>query len=75
MLKFQSTLKRKSMGKVADIVEHSEKMLEATINQDCDVVAQDLEEVHDREIPFFNYNDENSLSCVITLCYLKARDY
>lgn len=34
------------------------------------------EEVHDREIPFLKYSDENSLSCVITLCYLYARkDY
>lgn len=30
--------------------------------------------VHDQKIPFLNYNDENSLSCVITLCYLYARD-
>ena len=32
--------------------------------------------VHDREIPFLKYNDENALSCVVTLCYLYARkDY
>lgn len=39
-------------------------------------VAGLLEDAHDREIPFLEYNDENSLSCVITLCYLYARkDY
>ena len=32
------------------------------------------EEAHDREIPFLQYNNENSLSCVITLCYLYARN-
>ncbi len=32
-----------------------------------------LEWVHDREIPFLQYSDENALSCVITLCYLYAR--
>ncbi|MCI8503393.1 MAG: hypothetical protein HFH00_06105 [Dorea sp.] len=32
--------------------------------------------MHDQEIPFLEYNDENSLSCVVTLCYLYARkDY
>lgn len=38
--------------------------------------------MRDREIPFLQYNDDaewwavpNSLSCVVTLCYLKARDY
>ena len=49
-------------------------MLEATINQDEEKVAEILESVHDQEIPFLNYNDENSLSCVITLCYLYARN-
>lgn len=37
-------------------------------------MASILEAVHDKEIPFLNYNDENALSCVITLCYLYARD-
>ncbi len=40
------------------------------------ILSQGIETVHDREIPFLQYNDENSLSCVITLCYLYARkDY
>ena len=34
-----------------------------------------MEAVHDHEIPFLKYNDENSLSCVVTLCYLYARDH
>lgn len=75
MLKFQSTLKRESMGEVAEIVKRSDDILNATIKQDANAVAQYLEEIHNREIPFLQYNDENSLSCVITLCYLKARDY
>ena len=33
-----------------------------------------IELAHDKEIPFIQYNDENSMSCLITLCYLKARD-
>ena len=48
-------------------------MVEATLAQDSDKVAALLEHVHDREIPFLQYNDENALSCVITLCYLYAR--
>jgi hypothetical protein len=64
------------MGEVREIVEQSKDMLEATLALDENKVAAILEEVHDREIPFLNYHDENSLSCVITLCYLYARkDY
>lgn len=70
------------MGKVAEIVNSSEHMLTATIRKDAEAVAQYLREVHAREVPLLQYNDDtpwwavpNSLSCVITLCYLKARDY
>lgn len=76
MEKYQSVLTRNSMGEVKEIVDTSQKMLEATLKGDERLVADILESVHDKEIPFLNYNDENSLSCVITLCYLYARkDY
>lgn len=76
MEKFQRVLSRDSMGEVKEIVDRSKEMLAATLACDADKVAAILEDVHDREIPFLMYNDENSLSCVITLCYLYARkDY
>ena len=76
MEKYQRVLARESMGEVRQVVEQSKEMLAATLSGDAERVAEILEEVHDREIPFLNYNDENSLSCVITLCYLYARrDY
>ncbi|WP_049945603.1 AAA family ATPase [Candidatus Stoquefichus massiliensis] len=74
MQKYNRVLSRESMGGVKKIVDQSKAMLEATINQDEEKVAEILESVHDQEIPFLNYNDENSLSCVITLCYLYARN-
>lgn len=76
MEKFQRVLERDSMGELQKIAASSREMLRATLECREDVVAQILEEVHDREIPFLQYHDENSLSCVITLCYLYARkDY
>lgn len=76
MEKFQRVLARDSMGEVKEIVDSSKTMLEATLAQDSDKVSEILENVHDREIPFLQYNDENALSCVVTLCYLYARkDY
>lgn len=75
MEKFQTVLARKSMGEVKAIVDRSRDMLEATINSDVETVASILEIIHDQEIPFLQYNDENALSCVITLCYLYARDF
>lgn len=76
MEKYQRVLARDSMEEIKEIVESSKGMLEATLAQDSDRVAGILEKVHDREIPFLQYNDENALSCVVTLCYLYARkDY
>lgn len=74
MEKFESVLVRESMGEVKKVVESSREILRATLMEEEETVARILEEVHDREIPFLQYNDENALSCVITLCYLSARD-
>lgn len=76
MEKYQGVLSRNSMGEIKQIVGSSKEMLAATLAADEQKVAEILEKVHDREIPFLEYNDENALSCVITLCYLYARkDY
>ncbi|MCI7304165.1 PD-(D/E)XK nuclease domain-containing protein [Ihubacter massiliensis] len=74
MEKYEDVLTRRSMGEVKAIVDRSQKMLEATLAGEEETVAAILEEVHDKEILFLKYNDENALSCVITLCYLSARD-
>lgn len=76
MEKFQKVLSRNSMGEIRHIVEDSKRMLTATLTGDEQAVVAILENTHDREISFLKYNDENSLSCIITLCYLYARkDY
>ena len=76
MEKYQRVLSRDSMGGVKEVVKQSKAMLKATLDGDEETVASLLEEAHDREIPFLQYNDENALSCVITVCYLYARkDY
>ena len=58
MEKFQTVLKRSSMGGVADIVNNSKNVLDATIAMDGEKVAQYIEEAHDREIPFLQYNND-----------------
>ena len=76
MEKYQKVLTRDSMGEVKAVVDRSKMVLDATLAMEEEKVAELLEMVHDREIPFLKYNDENALSCVVTLCYLYARkDY
>ncbi len=75
MLKFQSVLRSSLFGEVSEIIAHSREMLEATLNKDTDKMVSILEYTHDSELPILQYNDENSLACVVNLCYLYARDY
>jgi len=74
MKEFEKALKDESFGYVSEIVENSKKMLKATVNVDTETMAKILHHVHNSEIPILQYNDENSLSCVVTLAYLSARD-
>ncbi|MGL4873074.1 MAG: PD-(D/E)XK nuclease domain-containing protein, partial [Clostridium sp.] len=74
MKEFEKALKDKSFGYVSKIVENSKKMLKATVRKDTKVVEEILHDIHNSEIPILQYNDENSLSCVLTLAYLSARD-
>ena len=74
MKEFENAISDEAFGYVSKIINNSENMLNATLNQDSNKVAEILHDIHNSEIPIFQYNDENSLSCVVTLAYLKARD-
>lgn len=60
----------------AEIINQSEALLEATLQKDADAVAAGIDEVHSAHTSVLSYNNENSLSCVITLAYFSAqKDY
>ena len=74
MKKFQQALKDQSLGYIAELAKNSDVMLNATLAGDTAKMEEILEFVHDTEIPILQYNDENSLSCIVNLIYLNARD-
>lgn len=74
MLEFEKALSDESFDEVADVIKRSETMLQATLNEDSQTVCDILHEIHNLELPILKYNDENSLSCVVTLAYLSARN-
>ena len=59
---------------VAKALDRSEKLLSATLRCDADYVADHMEELHAENASIFKYNDENSLSCVISIAYYYARN-
>ncbi|MCD8121247.1 MAG: ATP-binding protein [Clostridiales bacterium] len=73
---FQSAVKGKKWKEVEQAIERSEKLLEATIHCNSDMVAELLEQVHEECTSVLKYNDENSLACTIYIAYYTARkDY
>lgn len=57
---------------VAGAIEKSEALLRATRDKEEARVAAGIDEVHEANTSIFAYNDENALSCVITLAYYHA---
>lgn len=72
---FARTIKNTSWLEAANAIKHSKKLLEATWDMDSEYVSKALEEVHSEEVSILQYNDENSLSCVVSLAYYAAREY
>ena len=66
---------RKTWDEMIAFVRESQKMLEATLTMDSFAVAEEMERIHDEEVSSVKYNNENSLSSVLTLAYLSAREY
>lgn len=74
MLEFQKALSDDDFGYVAELVRNSDELLRATLEKNGETVASYLHNIHNSELPILKYNDENSLSCVVTLAYLSARN-
>lgn len=74
MLEFENALEDNDFGYVAELVRNSAEILDATLEKKGDIVASYLHNIHNSELPILKYNDENSLSCVVTLAYLSARN-
>ena len=60
-------------GSVVTALETSEKLLQATLSGDEQTVAELIEQAHQANASILKYNDENALSCVISLAYYSAQ--
>ncbi len=72
---FQSAVKGGKWKPVEQAIRNAERLLEATLRGESDIVAQTLEEVHEECSSVLTYNDENSLACAIYIAYYTARNY
>ena len=59
---------------VVDALKASEQLLQATLEGDEQAVAKGIERAHDENTSILSYNDENSLSCVLSIAYYFAKN-
>ena len=62
--------------RVARAIDKSRQLLQATLDGHEEAVAQGVDAAHDEHTSILSYNDENSLSCVLSIAYYYAvNDY
>jgi len=59
---------------VANALQQSEQLLQATLEGDEEAVARGVELAHDENTSILSYNNENSLACVLSIAYYYARN-
>ena len=55
--------------------QESEKLLEATLDGKAEMVALQIEKIHNEYASAIQYNNENSLSSVLSIAYLSTMEY
>lgn len=58
---------------VMKLIRISDELLKATLNNNEEKVAELIDKVHSDNTSILKYNDENSLSCVISLAYYSVQ--
>lgn len=72
---FELALQTGSWDEVAKSISKCDELLDATIDGEADKVAEFVELAHEAYTSILQYNDENSLSCVLTMAYFTAPAY
>ena len=72
---FQMAIKTGEWSEISKAISRCDELLMATIDGDSEKVAEIIELAHDTYRSILKYNDENSLSCVLTMAYFTAPAY
>lgn len=69
---FIRAIKKSDWNYVMEAINASDELLQATWNKNEETVAKAIDIVHMKNTSILNYNNENALSCVISLAYYNA---
>ena len=68
-------VKRRKWNELNSFLQDSEELLNATLEQDEETVAEMIEKIHMEYVSAISYNNENSLSSVLSIAYLSSMQY
>ena len=75
-IEFKTAIKTSTYwGEIATALQNSDNLLKATIAGKTEDVASYIKNVHSEVTSILKYNNENSLSCVISIAYYTATKY
>lgn len=72
---FIAATKKNKWNAFLDFQQKSKAILAATLDMDNEMVAKGMEKIHTEFVSTIQYNDENSLSSVLTIAYLSTMQY
>lgn len=72
---FAMATKVNKWSELISFQKESRALLEAVLDEDTEAVAEMMESIHNQYTSVIQYNDENSLSGVLTIAFLAAMDY
>ena len=72
---FISATKKKNWNELVKFEQQSNDLLNATLDMEEEKVAAGIEKIHTEYVSSVQYNDENSLSSVLTIAYLSSMQY
>lgn len=72
---FEAALQIGEWKDIAETISKCDELLFATMDGEADKVAELIELAHETYTSVLNYNDENPLSCVLTMTYFTAPAY
>ena len=70
----RNAIERNGWKNVMDTLNASERLLSDLLDGDTEAVEQGIEAAHERNASILEYNDENSLACVIGMAFYSARN-
>lgn len=72
---FLEAVEENKWNELLEFEHQSQELLEATLDMDADAVAAGIETIHTEYASAIQYNNENSLSSVLTIAYLSTMQY